>query len=117
MLSRCVLEVIGFVLLTFYFLLGLSPARHIAHCFYIKKTSCTCLISQRNSQQPEGTEGMRLSDLIRELWPGPQGSQVQLLQPTMSSIVFQGCVLNDSGFSIPSSVACVHSPKAHTEGS
>lgn len=35
--SRCELEVIGFVLLTFYFLLGLSPARHIAYCFYIKK--------------------------------------------------------------------------------
>ena len=35
--SRCELEVIGFVLLTFYFLLCLSTARHIAYCFYIKK--------------------------------------------------------------------------------
>lgn len=88
MLSRCVLEVIGFVLLTFYFLLGLSRAQHTAYCFYIKKTSRTYLISLRNSPQPGGTVGMWLSDPIREMWPGPQGSQVQLPQPTMSSIVF-----------------------------
>ena len=58
MLSRCVFEVIGFVLLTFYFLLGLSPAQHTAYCFYIEKTGHTCLIGQRNSLQPGGTIGM-----------------------------------------------------------
>lgn len=43
-----------------------------------RQSSCTCLISPRNSQQPGGTAGMRLSDPIRETRPGPQGSQVQL---------------------------------------
>lgn len=88
MLSRCVLGVLGFVLLTFYFLLGLCPARHIALCFYIKKMGCTWLISRRNSQQPEGAEGMWFSDPIREMCVGPQASQVRLPQPTMSLIVF-----------------------------
>ena len=102
MRSRCVLEVIGFVLLTFYFLLGLSPARHIAHCVYIKKTSCTCFISQGNSQQPGGTERMLLSGPIRERWPVPQGSQVQL--PPAYNIIYclPGHVLRDSGFCAPS---------------
>lgn len=119
MLSRCVFEVTGSVLLTFYFLLGRRPAWHTAYCFYIKKTGHTCLISLRNSQQPGGSEGMWLSDPIREMWPGLQGSQIQLPQPTMSSIVFLGRVLNDSGFCTPSSVACVWSPRAvyaHREG-
>lgn len=37
MLSTYVFEVTGFVLLIFYFLLGLSPAWNTAYCFNIKK--------------------------------------------------------------------------------
>lgn len=85
--SRCVLEVIGFVLLTYYFLLGLSPARHTAYCFYIKKGRSYLLNKLKEFAATWGTVGMWFSDSIRKMWPGPQGSQVQLSQPTMSCIV------------------------------
>lgn len=46
---------------------------------------------------------------------GPQGSEVQLPQPTMSSIVFRGRALKDLGFCNPSSTVCVRGLRAHPE--
>lgn len=106
MLSRCVFAVIGFVLLTFYFLLGLSSAQHTAYCFYIKKMGHTCLISQRNSQQPWGTKECGFQIRLERCGqvPGFSGSAALAHNVILCLL---GCVLNDSGFRSPSSVACV----------
>lgn len=54
-----------------------SPAWQRAYCFYIKGASLTCLISRRNLQGPGEVQecGFQIR-MMRETWPGPQGSQV-----------------------------------------
>ena len=58
---------------------------------------------------------MWFSDPIREMWLGPQGSQVQLPQPTMSFIVFWAVCAVIWVSAPPSLKPCVHSPGAHPE--
>lgn len=77
MLSRCTLEVTDSKLLNFLFSVRLQPSQAESLLFLHKKDQSYLLNKQEEFAATRGSEAMWLSDpMMREMWPGPQGSQV-----------------------------------------